>query len=52
MVTLWCRCIPDGKYQQAMGMAVEARYVFVLSSAHYITNMGVAYFRYSVHYAG
>jgi 26S proteasome regulatory subunit N2 len=23
MVTLWCRCIPDGKYQQAMGMAVE-----------------------------
>jgi hypothetical protein len=25
MVTLWCRCIPDGKFQHAMGMAVECR---------------------------
>jgi hypothetical protein len=34
MVTLWCRCIPDGKFQQAMGMAIECRRLDKLEEAN------------------
>ena len=33
MVTLCCRCVLDGKYQQAMGMAVECRRLDKLEEA-------------------
>lgn len=33
LIILYCRCILDGKYQQAMGMAVECRRLDKLESA-------------------
>lgn len=30
---IWCRCILDGKYQQAMGMSVECRRLDKLEEA-------------------